>query len=273
MIVPTIGRTSLVTTLHSILNYNNCVAEIIVIDDSEHGLSQTMLESIQAINPEKIEIVRTGGLCGPSMARNLGLSLVRHEWIAFADDDDPWEPNRLDTQISIMLDENLLASVGVDGNNTSQQEVWNGDCSPLEYLYQQRGFRRHHRFIPIGSLVISRKVASLSKFDLQLKEREDLSFLEEIYSQGFSIRQLKLVCCYVEKNPLRSVLRSNVMTYQNWALRLYSLRPNLAYNFLIYIALRNYLFYFRLFRALGIARIIISLSFTQMRHSIFRDKS
>jgi len=272
VIVPTIGRMSLITTLHSILNENNSVAEIIVVDDSAHGLSQTMLASIQAMKPDIINIVRTEGLCGPSAARNFGLSLVTHEWVAFADDDDPWEPNRLDTQISIMLAENLSASVGIDGRSAIDQEAWNGDCSPLEFLYQQRGFRRHNRFIPMGSLVISRKVASCSKFDPQLRDREDLSFLEAIYSQGFRIRQLNLVCCYVERNPLRSVLRSTVAADQKWALRLYILRPILAFNFLVYVALRNYLFYFKLFRALGIARIVICLSLTQVKHFIFRDR-
>lgn len=91
-----------VRAVKSILNQTYKDLEIIVVDDSpndyayRNGVKEQVLlldDSIQYIQHEK-----NAGAC---QARNTGLSMAQGEYVAYLDDDDEWEPSKIQKQVSV----------------------------------------------------------------------------------------------------------------------------------------------------------------------------
>jgi glycosyltransferase involved in cell wall biosynthesis len=215
------------------------------------------LTAIHSLDLGQVIIVRTQGLTGPGKARNIGIEASKGQWIAFADDDDYWEAGRLDRQLSLMLQEEVSASLGLDGNRTGKMNLWDGIESPIMYLYGKPGFRRSHRFLPMGSVVIKRDICTELRFDHLLSEREDLWFLHEIYMGGFRCKQFDLVACYVRRDIRRSVSRISLAEDILWAHRLFNFNKKICINFLVYVSLRNFVYRRKLLTAVKIMGQIV----------------
>jgi glycosyltransferase involved in cell wall biosynthesis len=239
VILPTIGRESLSDVLLSICQSKSSIGEILIVDDSQFGLSKELFAIIDKISFVDLKIIRTKGLIGSGAARNQGLELAKCNWVAFADDDDPWIPSRLTRQFEIMSNLGLMASLCLNSPGTSIYSPWTGAEDPLYFLYMDKGFRRHTRFLPFGTLLFNREIYKKIFFDNGLCEREDLWFLHEIYNQDNRVMQLNLIGCHVKKELFRSLSRPSISCDIEWYRRLYALDSKLAKNFIKYISIRN----------------------------------
>jgi GalNAc5-diNAcBac-PP-undecaprenol beta-1,3-glucosyltransferase len=70
------------------------LTEIIVVSDEHHPETNTVAN--KALRPCDT-FLRRSGQPGPSLSRNLGISMARGNYLAFLDDDDEWHPNYLET--------------------------------------------------------------------------------------------------------------------------------------------------------------------------------
>ena len=95
VIMPTFNPTqSIGRAIESVLDQTFSSWELIVIDDgSAHELEKLL--SSYTIRDARIRTVRIEENGGPAVARNIGLTVSRGEWIALLDDDDAWLPTRL----------------------------------------------------------------------------------------------------------------------------------------------------------------------------------
>jgi hypothetical protein len=100
VVIPTVGRASLARALQSVHEQQGCSARAVVVCDQPeraHAIG-TLLAA------DDILIVTTGAL-GASTCRNLGVSrCAESRAVAFLDDDDWWEADKLERQLSTFDD-------------------------------------------------------------------------------------------------------------------------------------------------------------------------
>ncbi|MFT3739994.1 MAG: glycosyltransferase family A protein [Breznakibacter sp.] len=102
IVIPTYQRTSyLGQTLESILHQTFQDFEIIVVDDGTPGDDNLLL--CQAF--EKVRYIKIENSGSPIRPRNVGIGLAMGKYVAFADDDDIWLPQKLEKQVAA-LDQN-----------------------------------------------------------------------------------------------------------------------------------------------------------------------
>ena len=114
VIILTYNREDLLKeTLRSILSQTHEHLEILVIDNfSEYDIETSLKE----FNDQRIVIHRheNGGLL--AVNRNLGVSKAKGEFIAFCDDDDLWQPEKITMQLKAfsMRPENLVVGTNYE---------------------------------------------------------------------------------------------------------------------------------------------------------------
>ncbi len=103
VVIPTYNRNEYCKELlKSIVGQSYSRFEIIVIDDS--GAKNPELEAYIDANLKSFDVqyVNNERNCGVQHCRNLGLSFSKYDYICFVDDDDVWEPYKLEAQIQSM---------------------------------------------------------------------------------------------------------------------------------------------------------------------------
>ncbi len=126
----------------SVLAQTLRVSEIIVVDDGSSDRTAELAEQSGAF------VIRQdhGGI---SVARNAGIRAAKHEWIAFLDADDTWEPQKIEYQLAAIgrypdvglvscdlsqwlhdspVSDVVFATAGIADNN-----------APMVYIPQARG--------------------------------------------------------------------------------------------------------------------------------------
>lgn len=90
VVIPTHGnRASVADTVRALLQEPRDALEVIVVSDGDPSFAEQCLGEVQ---DERLRMA-SQPKAGSAAARNLGLSLSRHEWVAFVDDDDIPRPN------------------------------------------------------------------------------------------------------------------------------------------------------------------------------------
>ena len=114
VIIPTYKRADMVVrAVESVLNQTYKNVEVIVVNDNkpEYAEYNTTDQRLQReLNDKRLRIIHTTGGTGGGAARNYAVSEAKGEYLAFLDDDDEFEPDKIETQLRFMLDNNLDCS-------------------------------------------------------------------------------------------------------------------------------------------------------------------
>ena len=73
--------------------------EIIVVDDASDDNTEKMCRSIKGISYIRISKEESRG---GNYARNVGIKNAKGEYVAFLDDDDRWEPRKIEMQVKVL---------------------------------------------------------------------------------------------------------------------------------------------------------------------------
>lgn len=110
VIIPTYKRADLlVKAIDTVLNQTYKNIELLVVNDNVKGdeYSQKLYEIIGGYTDERLRLVEQEKHINGAAARNAGIREAKGEYIAFQDDDDFWEPQKLERQVALLssLDE------------------------------------------------------------------------------------------------------------------------------------------------------------------------
>ena len=102
VIIPTIGRESLIRTLESVLNQTYQNLEIIITDDTEEGKAKPLIE--RYLTDQRIKyVINTKYKHGPSGNKNNGLDNITGEYFTIVDDDDIIMPNAIEEVLNVAI--------------------------------------------------------------------------------------------------------------------------------------------------------------------------
>ncbi len=105
VIIPTIGRKSLIRTLESVLNQTYQNLEIIITDDTEEGKAKPLIEKYLT-DPRIKYVINTKYKHGPSGNKNNGLDNITGEYFTIVDDDDIIMPNAIEELLNVAIRRN-----------------------------------------------------------------------------------------------------------------------------------------------------------------------
>jgi GalNAc5-diNAcBac-PP-undecaprenol beta-1,3-glucosyltransferase len=102
VIIPTIGRESLIRTLESVLNQTYQNIEIIITDDTEEGKAKPLIERYLT-DPRIKYVINTKYKHGPSGNKNNGLDHITGEYFTIVDDDNIIMPNAIEELLNVAI--------------------------------------------------------------------------------------------------------------------------------------------------------------------------
>ena len=236
--VATLGRPTLEDCIESWLIQTHPIDQIIIVADGRAAGEnvQEMLKKYKA-NSDKFQLIVNDVNLGASASFNIAKSHARNELIALTSDDDPWVPNKLELQKSILEIEKLdLVLTGCYYKRKSKlikrpRKVINPDTDPLLDVLKHRTLPwTSSKYLPMSSILFRKEINKIN-FDETLKGYEDFWWLHEVFVSGFKIKQVSEPLIFVNVN----LFRTNERITQVEALfseKLNKLNPFLAKRFL-----------------------------------------
>ena len=108
VIIPTYNRGRLILdSINSVLNQTYKNIELIVVDDCSTDDTEKTVKSIDDSRIKYINLEKNSGAC---VARNKGIEISRGEFIAFNDSDDLWLPEKINSQLDFLYENNAEIS-------------------------------------------------------------------------------------------------------------------------------------------------------------------
>jgi len=153
----------LARAIESALAQTRLLTELIVVDDG----SPSDLASVVAAFGERVSYVRMAENRGANAARNLGVATARGEVVAFLDDDDEWQPEKLEYQLRSLTSDHEASICGWYDSDRRKHHVQAIDRITEDML------RRSNPFCGTSGLVVRRPTLLEVPFDEQLLQGQD----------------------------------------------------------------------------------------------------
>ena len=132
--------------INSVLNQTYGNIEIVLVDDNakeEHKEYRNQLEkAITELNSKKVVLIKNEKNIGGALSRNEGIFASRGNYITFLDDDDMYESNKIERQLSYIVENDLdvcISDLSIYNEKEKlidyrdHKDIESFDC---EYLYR-----------------------------------------------------------------------------------------------------------------------------------------
>jgi len=162
VVIPTRNRARLVgRAVESVLSQTYGHFELIVVVD---GPDPATVERLQRFAAPNLRVVEHETSQGAAASRNTGIALASGTWIAFLDDDDLWEPTKLERQVAAALADGdpkvvvtcLSQVVTALGRYVWPRSPYDGRMPLDEYLFDRREPFKGGAFLQTSTLMVPR---------------------------------------------------------------------------------------------------------------------
>lgn len=220
VIIPTIGRDSLLKAIDSVLSQTIKTRAIVVLDVASEA------ESVRALlGGRSYTLLLTKGQERAAVARNLGLDHASAPWVAFLDDDDWWGPTRLEKMLEAVdsvtpTAEYLIGApfnfVLPDGSSrvvpTVAPHYRDGHGGVASYLIRRSALKFGENAMQTSTLLMSSNLAKTTRWRTELRKHQDWDFIVRLLQAP----HIQFVWsdnneCYVQKDSPGSISKQ-----MNW---------------------------------------------------------
>jgi glycosyltransferase involved in cell wall biosynthesis len=261
VVIPTLGRESLLNSILSAINQTVKPLEVLVI--CHDSLYNTKVISEVASIPSVKILSNSQGTTSEN--RNQGIRESLGDFVAFLDDDDIWLPFKLESQLRLAKLENydlVACKTRYQGwrNEEVPKEIYSNKQTFLNSLYGKWDFGARKYGIPTPTILVKAAIAREVQFNTHLQEREDLLFIDKVELAGYRITQINQVLVEIASSKPFSH-RQTVISQDLYWFKYLSDRPSmLNWKFLITVAIRNRLMTFQVFTGLKLLFSALKLS-------------
>ena len=88
--------------INSVIAQTHTAWELLVLDDGSSDSTCDIVQDMAAVD-ERIKLIKNPCNMGVAKTRNRGLELCQGDYVAFLDSDDVWHPEKLSSQIGVMV--------------------------------------------------------------------------------------------------------------------------------------------------------------------------
>lgn len=198
VIIPTYKQTgNLHSAIDSVLSQTYQNIEIIVVDDNnpetvDRKQTEELMQEYED-NPKVLYLKHEHNKNG-SAARNTGFKVSTGDYIAFLDDDDYWEPEKLEKQLNYLVTHPEYDAVYVYLNITNGGKNPNHCCEgdlAVKYL-------TNYVSLQTSCVLFTRKsVKTINGFDESFRRHQDYEFMLRFFFEGFKMGCIPEYLSYV----------------------------------------------------------------------------
>ena len=188
VIIPTYKQTGFLrTSIESVLSQTYQSFEIIVVDDNNpdtEDRKRTELLMQEFEDNSHVCYIKHEKNKNGSAARNTGFQASKGEYISFLDDDDYWEPEKLEKQLNYLVshpeNDAVYCYTYVRGGAKNPNHACEGNIA-IKYL-------TNYVSLQTSCVLLTRKaVEKLNGFDESFNRHQDYEFLLRFFFAGFKI--------------------------------------------------------------------------------------
>lgn len=203
VVIPTYKRSDLLRrAIDTVLNQTYNKIELLVVNDNEIGdqYSQELYNILSEYTDNRIKLVEQERHINGAAARNAGIMAANGEYIAFQDDDDYWELEKIEIQVRAL--ESLDKSYGAV---SCLMRLYKNDQLIMATLPYKSGYilmdiLDRKTSMGTGALLIRRE--SLDKagyFDESLQRHQDL----QLFARLTSKYKVQLIPAYLHNREIK----------------------------------------------------------------------
>lgn len=235
VIIPTIGRESIVIALQSILSQTYAVKEIIISYDGDSLAEFYELirnNFFELLDSNIIRIINVGPYSGGNVARQKGIEASCCDYIALLDDDDFWLDDHIEDLVINIEDTDRLyliacgAYIKEKNNNIKSlpKRMINPHESICEYLFKVNNVILNCGFLQSSLILFSKRLALEIPFDITLKYHQDIDWfmrLEKSKLNFVFIQSGKKTVVY-NSTPLSVSKKITAKQSSEWAIKVFT---------------------------------------------------
>lgn len=224
-------------TINSVLNQTYTNWELFLINDQSTDTSSVILEEFRK-KDKRIHLIINHQNVGPALSRNKGIKEASGKYIAFLDSDDSWLPEKLETQVKYMEEQQIALSFSYyEGRNENGEYLKTINTIPPKVNYKAMLKNNY-----IGCLTAMYNKDLLGKVYMQnIKKRQDYLLWLDI------LKVVDYAYCIPEVLALYTV-RSNSVSSNKFDLIRYHWKIYREYEGLGIIKSTYYLLYLIIFK-------------------------
>ena len=173
-------------TLNSILNQSYKNYEVIFVYDDEEKEDLKNIKKLIILFKKKKLIINKKNI-GVARSRNIAMKFCKGNYISFIDSDDFWIKNKLDSQISFMINKNYKFSFTsfnvVDDNNK---------IIGVRNVYKDPEYKDliKTNYIGLSTVIFHKKLLNIMRFP-DLNTQEDFALWLNLLKKGYKLSHFK----------------------------------------------------------------------------------